>query len=50
MEFKYLLFCSIINLFDIEDFKRNLVDDNLIRKCVSREFDGVVFIVLEEFG
>ena len=24
MEFKYLLFCSSIDLFDIKDFKRNL--------------------------
>ena len=33
-EFKYLLFCSSIDLFDVKDFKRNLADDNLIRKCV----------------
>ena len=34
MEFKYLLFSSIIDLFDVKDFKRNLTDGNLIRKCV----------------
>ena len=34
MELKYLLFCSSINLFDIKNFKRNLIDGNLIRKCV----------------
>ena len=34
MEFKYLLFCSSIDLFDVKDFKRNLTDGNLIRKCV----------------
>ena len=34
MEFKYLLFCSSIDLFDVKDFKRNLADGNLIRKCV----------------
>ena len=29
------IFClSIINLFDVKDFKRNLTDGNLIRKCV----------------
>ena len=26
MEFKYLLFCLSINLFDIKDFKINLTD------------------------
>ena len=31
---KYLLFCSSIDLFDVKDFKRNLTDGNLIRKCV----------------
>ena len=55
MEFKYLLFCSNIDLFDIKDFKRNLTDGNLIRKCMelttSREnvfqkkFDVAVFMV-----
>ena len=34
MEFKYLLFCSSIDLFDVKDFKRNLTDGNLMRKCV----------------
>ena len=34
MEFKYLLFCSSMDLFDVKDFKRNLKDGNLIRKCV----------------
>ena len=40
MELKYLLFCSSIYLFDVKDFKRNLLlticlaDGNLIRKCV----------------
>ena len=29
----------------IKDFKPNFTDDNLIRKCVSREFDVAVFIV-----
>ena len=45
MEFKYLLFCSSINLFDVRDFKRNLVDDNLIRQCVQREFDDAAFML-----
>ena len=31
MEFKYLLFCSSIDLFDIKDLKINLTDSNLIR-------------------
>ena len=26
MEFKYLLFCSRIDLFDVKDFKWNLTD------------------------
>ena len=26
------------------DFKRNLTDGNLIRKCVQRKFDVVVFM------
>ena len=34
MEFKYLLFCSSIDLLDVKDFKSNLTDGNLIRKCV----------------
>ena len=34
MELKYLLFCSSIELFDVKDFKINLTDGNLIRKCV----------------
>ena len=34
MEFKYLLFCLSIDLFDVNDFKRNLTHGNLIRKCV----------------
>ena len=34
MEFKYLLLCSSIDLFDVKDFKRNLTDGNLIKKCV----------------
>ena len=34
MEFKYLLFCWSIDLFHVKDFKRNLTDGNLIRKCV----------------
>ena len=34
MEFKYLLFCASIDLFDVKDFKRNLRDGSLIRKCV----------------
>ena len=34
MEFKDLLFCSSIDLFPVKDFKRNLTDGNLIRKCV----------------
>ena len=34
MEFKYLLFSSGIDLFDVKDFKRNLTDGSLIRKCV----------------
>ena len=34
MEFKYLLFCSSIDLFDVKDFKRNLADGSLIKKCV----------------
>ena len=40
LEFKYLLFYSIIDLFGVKDFKRNL-----IRKGVYREFDVAVFIV-----
>ena len=39
MEFKYLLFCSSIDLLDVKEFKRNLTDRNLIR-----EFDVAVFI------
>ena len=34
MEFKHLLFCWSIDLFRVKDFKRNLTDGNLIRKCV----------------
>ena len=34
MELKYLAFCSSIDLFDVKNFKRNLTDGNLIRKCV----------------
>ena len=34
MEFKYSLFCSSIDLFDVKDFIRNLTDGNFIRKCV----------------
>ena len=35
MELKYLLsFCSSTDLLDVNDFKRNLTDGNLIRKCV----------------
>ena len=34
MEFKHLLFCWNIDLFRVKDFKRNLTDGNLIRKCV----------------
>ena len=34
MEFKYLLIHWRIDLFDVKDFKRNLTDGNLIRKCV----------------
>ena len=45
MEFKYLLFCSNIDLFDVKNFKRNLTDGNLIRKCVWREFDVAIFMV-----
>ena len=55
MEFKYLLFCSNIDLFDIKDFKRNLTDGNLIRKCMElttsgenvfqKEFDVAFFMV-----
>ena len=32
MEFKYILFCSSIDLIDVKDFKRNLTDDYLIKK------------------
>ena len=28
------IFCLRINLFDVKDFKRNLTNGNLIRKCV----------------
>ena len=40
MEFKYLLFCSSIDLFDVKiyRFQKNLTDGNLIRKYVSRKF------------
>ena len=34
LEFKYLLICSTIDLFDVKDFKRNVTNVNLIRKCV----------------
>ena len=34
MEFKYLLFCSSVDWFDVKDSKRNLTDGNLIKKCV----------------
>ena len=34
MELKYLPFCWGINLCYVKDFKRNLTDTNLIRKCV----------------
>ena len=47
MELKYLLFYLSIDLLDVKDFKRNLTDGNLIRKCVEREFDVVVFMVRE---
>ena len=45
MEFNYLLFRWRIDLFDVKICKRNLTDDNLIRKCVWREFDIAVFMV-----
>ena len=45
IEFKYLLFYSSIDLFDLKGFKRNLTDGNLIRKCVLRELDVAVFMV-----
>ena len=45
MEFKYLLFCSSNDLFDDNDLKRNLTDGTLIRKCVERELEVVVFMV-----
>ena len=45
MEFKYLLFRSSKDLFHVRDFKRNLADGNLIRKCVLKELDVAVFIV-----
>ena len=32
MEFKYLLFCSSINLFDVKDLKKNLTDGNFDQK------------------
>ena len=34
LEFKYLLFCLSIDLLDVKNFKRNLANGNLIRKCV----------------
>ena len=35
MEFKYLLFCSTNDLFDVKDISRKKVTDgDLIRKCV----------------
>ena len=34
MEFKYFLFCSSLDLFDVKDCKSNLTDGNLIIKCV----------------
>ena len=34
MEFKYLLICSTIDLFDVKDFKRIVTNVNLIRKCI----------------
>ena len=34
MEFKYLLVCSTIDLFDVKDFKRIVTNVNLIRKCI----------------
>ena len=45
MEFKYLLFCSSIDLLDVKDFKRNLTEGNLIRKCVKKEFGVAIFMV-----
>ena len=37
-------FFSSIDLSDVKNFKRNLTDGNLIRKC-QREFDVAVFMV-----
>ena len=31
---KYLVFCPSIDLFDVKNFKKNLTDGNLIRKCM----------------
>ena len=45
MDLKYLLFYSSIDLFEVKDFKRNLTDDILIRKWVSREFNVAIFMV-----
>ena len=45
MDLKYLLFYSSIDLFEVKDFKRNLTDDILIRKWVSREFNVAIFKV-----
>ena len=41
MEFKYLLFRCLTSKIS----KTNLTDDNLIRKCVWREFDVAFFMV-----
>ena len=34
MEFKYLLFWSGIDLFDVKDIKKSFADGNLVRNCV----------------
>ena len=48
MEFKYLPFCSSIDLLDIKDFKRNLTDGNFIRNVFKENF-MLQFSWLEEF-
>ena len=47
MEFKYLLFCLSINLFNIKDFKRNLTDGR--SENVFKENWMLHFSWLEEF-
>ena len=49
MEFKYLLSCSRIDLFDVKDFKRNSTDGTW-SEDVFKENLMLQFSWLKEFG